>query len=103
MYDSVATLKGNPTVTYDSYLNETIVYVDKTVYVMPRGVYASEFYNAAQAGLHPSITFDLAHRDDYDGEKLIEWNGKLYNIIRADWKAQRDGISLVCEERVNNG
>jgi len=34
---------------------------------------------------------------------LIEWEGKLYNIIRTDWNAQRDKISLICEERVENG
>ena len=102
MYDSVATLKGNPTTTFDEYGNELVSYTDNTVYVMPRSVYQSEFYNASQNGLHPSITFTLTNRADYDGERLIEWNGKLYNIIRADWSAQRDSIALVCEERIGN-
>lgn len=103
MYDSVATLKANPVVTYDAYGNEVITYTDRDVFVQPRGVYSSEFYNAAQAGLHPSITFELTNRADYSGERLIEWEGQLYNIIRADWTAQRDRISLICEERVANG
>lgn len=103
MYDDIATLKAPSTSSYDSYGNETLTYTDNVVYVMPRGVYNSEFYNAAQAGLHPSITFELTNRADYNGEKLIEWNGKLYEVIRADWTAQRDKISLVCEERVHNG
>ena len=100
MYDSIATLKGEPTVTYDTYGNEVITYQDNQVYVMPRGVYNAEFYNAAQAGLHPSITFELTNKEDYNGEKLIEWNGVLYNVIRTDWTAQRDKISLICEERI---
>lgn len=100
MYESVATLKSNPVATYDEYGNETLTYTDKQVFVQPRGVYNSEFYNAAQAGLHPSITFELSHKADYSGEKLIEWEGKTYNVIRADWTAQRDRISLVCEERI---
>ena len=103
MYDSVATLKGEPTVTYDEYGNEVITYQDTEVYVMPRGVYQAEFYNAAQAGLHPSITFVLTNREDYHGERLLEFEGRLYNIIRTDWTAQRDSISRICEERVNNG
>lgn len=103
MYDSVATLKANPVVTYDAYGNEVITYTDRDVFVQPRGVYSSEFYNAAQAGLHPSITFELTNRADYSREKLIEWEGQLYNIIRADWTAQRDKIILICEERVANG
>ena len=103
MYDSIATLKGEPITTYDEYGNEVITYTDNEVYVMPRGVYNAEFYNAAQAGLHPSITFVLTNKEDYKGEKLIEWDGVLYNVIRTDWTAQRDSISLICEERVHNG
>lgn len=103
MYDSIATLKSVSTSSYESYGNETIVYSNKDVYVQPRSVYQSEFYNASQTGLHPSITFTLTNRADYDGERLIEWNGKLYNVIRADWSAQRDAINLICEERVENG
>lgn len=103
MYDSVAILKGNPTTTFDEYGNEQVSYTDNTVYVMPRSVYQAEFYNAAQNGLHPSITFVIANRADYNDERLIEWQGVLYNVIRVDWNAQRDAISLICEERINNG
>ena len=100
MYDSIATLKGEPIITYDEYGNEVITYTDNEVYVSPRGVFNSEFYNAAQAGLHPSVTFVITNKADYNGERLIEWNGVLYNVIRTDWTAQRDSISLICEERI---
>ena len=103
MYDSIATLKGEPTTSFDEYGNEVITYAERNVFVQPRGVFNAEFYNAAQAGLHPSITFDLANKLDYNGERLIEWDGKSYNEIRTDWTAQRDRISLICEERVHNG
>lgn len=103
MYDSIATLYGPSTVSYDTYGNEVITHTTTDVYVMPMGVYNAEFYNAAQAGLHPSITFELTNRADYNGEKLIEWEGKMYSVIRTDWNAQRDSIRLICEERVNNG
>ena len=103
MYESVATLKAYGTPTYDEYGNEVPNITETEVYVMPRGVYNAEFYNAAQAGLHPSITFELTNRADYNGEKLIEWEGKDYEVIRVDWTGQRDNISLVCQERVHNG
>ncbi len=103
MYDSVATLKAYGTPTYDGYGNEIQNITTTQVFVQPRGVYNAEFYNAAQAGLHPSITFELTNRADYHGEKVIEWEGKDYNIIRTDWDAQRDAIRLICEERVHNG
>ena len=103
MYDSVATLKAYGTPTYDEYGNEVQNVTETTVFVQPRGVYQSEFYNAAQAGLHPSLTLFLTNREDYSGQKVLEFEGKDYNVIRVDWNAQRDGISLICEERVHNG
>lgn len=103
MYDTVITLKKQNPPTYDTYGNEVITYTDRVVFAMPRGVYNAEFYNAAQAGLHPEITFELTNKADYDYEKLIEYDGELYNVIRTDWTAQKDKISLVCERRVHNG
>lgn len=101
MYDSVAYLLKDDTKTYDEYLNEHIVRTRRMVYVQPRGVYNSEFYNASIVGLHPSITLTLTNRADYEGEKVVEFEGKLYNVIRTDWKAQRDAINLILEEQTN--
>lgn len=102
MYDSTAILKKEKSRTYDKYANEIITYEDREVFVYPRSVYASEFYNAAQAGLNPSITLELANRADYEGETLVQYDSKLYTVIRADWRAQRDNLSLVLEE-LNDG
>lgn len=101
MYDSVATLISYGTPTYDTYGNEVLPETTTTVFVQPRGVYQSEFYNAAQLGLKPSLTLFIANKADYNGQKILTYEGKEYSVIRVDWTAQRDGISLVCEERVN--
>jgi len=103
MYDGIAILKAYGEPTYDGYGNEFIPEIGTTVFVQPRGVYQSEFYNAAQLGLKPSITLYMTNRADYDGQKVLVYEGKEYSVIRADWSAQRDGISLICEERVHNG
>ena len=100
MYESVATLKSPATVTYDSAGNEIMTYNTRLIYVQPRPVYSSEFYQAAQAGLHPSITFEITNRADYNGEKLLEWNGAEYDILRADWTGMKDKLRLVCQERI---
>lgn len=100
MFDSVAILKKETGRTYDSYANEIITYQDRQVYVHARGVYNAEFYNAAQAGLHPSITLELTNREDYQGETLVEFEGKTYDVIRTDWSADRDNISLILQERI---
>lgn len=103
MYDGIAILKAYGAPSFDEFGNETTPVTETTVYVQPRGVYQSEFYNAAQAGLHPSITFVLANKADYSGQSVINWEGEDYNVIRTDWDAQRDEIRLICEKRVHNG
>ena len=103
MYDGIAILKSYSNEGFDKYGNKTTKEVKRTVFVQPRGVYASEFYNAAQLGLKPSLTLFMTNRNDYQGEKVLEFNGKEYSVIRVDWNAQRDGIFLICEERVRNG
>lgn len=102
MYDDVAKLIKFNEQTFDKYGNAEKTATERTVYVMPRGVYASEFYNAAQLGIKPSVTLTLSNRAEYENEKILEYNGVLYDVIRVDWNAQRDQISLVCEERAGN-
>ena len=103
MYDDVAKLIDYETTGYDSYGNKATSASETTIYVQPRGVYSSEFYNASQLGLKPSITFEIANREDYGGQKIIEFHGIQYTVIRVDWTAQRDKCSLICEERLQNG
>ena len=102
MYDGVATLMafGEPIV--DDAGNEIPTVTETDVFVQPRGVYQSEFYNAAQVGLKPSLTLFIANKTDYSGQKVLRYEGQEYDVIRVDWSAQRDGISLVCEERVGS-
>lgn len=103
MYDGVATLRAYGASVYDEYGNQKPEIIETEVYVQPRGVYQSEFYNAAQLGLKPSVTLFIANREDYSGQKVLTFEGRDYDVVRVDWSAQRDGISLVCEERVKNG
>lgn len=103
MYDGVAILKSYGPPTYDEYGNAIREVTEKTVFVQPKGVYSSEYYNAAQLGLKPSITLFISNHVDYEGQKELTFNGKDYSVVRVDWAAQRDGISLICEERVNHG
>ena len=103
MYDGIATLKAYAAITRDEYGNPMTTIEETTVYVQPRGVYQSEFYNASQLGLKPSLTLYISNRADYNGQKYLEYEGKDYEVIRTDWNAQRDGISLICEERIRSG
>lgn len=103
MYEDVATLISYGASTFDEYGNESITTEKTTVYVRSRGVYQSEYYNAAQLGLKPSITLEISNREDYHDEKVVEFQNRIYTVIRVDWDADRDRVSLICEERTNNG
>ena len=99
MFDSIATLYLLKSTSYDSEGNEIQVFEKNTVFCYARGVYHSEYYEAAQNGLHPSVNLTIANREDYHGEMLVGFDGKLYNVIRVDWTASRDKIALVLQER----
>lgn len=103
MYDSTAILISEAVVDYDSAGNPIKERTFSEVFVQPRSVYQSEVYNAAQIGLRPSLTLFIANREDYHEERVLEYKGREYSVIRTDWNAQRDGISLICEERSQNG
>lgn len=102
MFEGTAILK-KAVVTQDEALNEIETYTERTVFVRPRSVYASEFYQAAAVGLKPSLTLVLASFADYEGEKLVEYNGKEYTVTRVFRRPDRDSVELTLEERVVNG
>lgn len=102
MYEATAKLYKETGRTLDDYGNEVLTYSTREVFVYRRSVYRAEFYNAAQAGLHPTITLTMTNIADYEGEKLVEFEGKLYDLVRVDWNGQRDRVSLIFEERTRN-
>ncbi len=65
-----------------------------------RSVGYSEYYAARSAGIEPSIVFVLALAEDYAGEKIVEWNGSRYRVVRT-WM-QGDGIEITCEAATND-
>ncbi len=65
-----------------------------------RSVGYSEFYAARSAGIEPSVVFVLALAEDYAGEKIVEWNGGRYRVVRT-WM-QGDGIEITCEAATND-
>ena len=60
-------------------------------------VYQSEFYNAQQQGLKPTLRLLISNLNYEDEEELIYMN-KHYTIIRVD-RADNENIALVCEKR----
>ncbi len=71
----------------------------KKIYAKKQSVKTSEYYNAVQIGLSPSIEF-VIKRLNYSNEEELEWNNERYSIIRTvDPKNQFD-IVLVCGKKI---
>lgn len=52
-------------------------------YCRINSVTRSEFYTAREHGIEPLFTFALSEYADYNGEKIVEYNGKRYRVIRS--------------------
>lgn len=61
-------------------------------------IYQSEYYNARQQGLKPSLRIVISNLN-YNDEEELEYKGKIYTIIRVD-SIDYENIALVCEKRV---
>lgn len=55
----------------------------KMCYCRINSVTRSEFYTAREHGIEPLFTFSLSEYADYNGEKIVEYNGKRYRVIRS--------------------
>lgn len=60
-------------------------------------VYQSEFYNASQQGLKPSLRLLISDLN-YSDEPELEYMQCRYSIIRVD-KVSNEELALVCEKR----
>lgn len=97
MFDTVATLYTE-TVSQDAMLNECVTYTPKPIQVrQTRSITRNEYYQAAAQGLKPSAVL-VVFFGDYDGEKVVEWQGKIYRITRAYQSPSSDSLELTIEE-----
>ena len=71
-----------------------------TVFAEIRSVSNSEFYRAKEADIEPAYIFRLTDYADYGGQKLIEWSGKRYRVVRTYTKSQ--SIEITVEEATND-
>ena len=62
-----------------------------------RSVTQNEFYRAAEQDLHPDIVITISTQADYNGEKMVAYNDKLYDVIRTYWAG--DEVELTLAER----
>lgn len=67
---------------------------ERAVFAVECGVKRNEFYQAQAIGMSPTITFQC-FSFDYEGEKIVRYNGKEYRVIRS-YPLDGERLELVC-------
>lgn len=55
----------------------------RTVFCGVRSIGQKEFYEAQAVDFYPEIKFILADHLDYEGERLCEYKGQRYSVLRT--------------------
>jgi len=72
----------------------------ENIFADKKSIKQSEFYQASAVGLKPELTF-IIRTIDYENEPMLEYNSKIYNIIRT-YEKEDEFIELICQGVVNN-
>ena len=95
--------QGPPAV--DDNGNEISIVRSRQVFCEVKSVTRSEFYQAGQQGLHPSVVFVISNPMDYDGEKKLKWKDArgreiTYDVIRVYQNPETGEVELTAEEKI---
>lgn len=99
--DSVATLIQE-TITVNAIGQEQKEETTRQVFCRSRSITRNEWYEAANAGLKPEVVLILSTQLDYEGEKLVEWQGTRYTVVRTYQAPDSDELELTLQEEVAN-
>ena len=91
---SVLTLVGESPAEHGIF--DTHAETKRVVFCEVRSVGYQEFYRALEQDLHPTFVFRLADYAEYQGEKICEYDGVRYRIVRT--YIDRYAIELTVEE-----
>lgn len=72
-------------------------YTRKNVYAAVNSASAKEFFEGGKIGIRPDFRMTV-FGGDYDGEEVLEYDGKLYSIYRT-YQSGTDLIELYVEAR----
>ena len=95
--EDVARLITERYIGQDSDGNPTLKRYATEIFCKVGAVSRNEFYRAAEHDLHPDLVITISHKIDYNGEKLVMYNGKLYDVIRSYWAG--DEVELTLTEK----
>lgn len=69
------------------------------VFAKVQSISSKEFYNAGNSDLKPVYKFSDVYRDEYNNEKIVEYEGERLFVYRT-YQLSPDKIELYVERRV---
>lgn len=69
----------------------------RQVYCDVGSITRTEWYDAGRNGMQPAYVFTM-FAPDYQGEKIVEFEGKRYGVYRT-WIARNETIEVYVEEK----
>lgn len=89
------------TVDPDAIGNQRPVETRTTILCSVKSAGRNDFYSGAAAGLRPEYVFTV-HAYEYGGERIVEFEGKRYRVIRT-YQTGIEEIELTVERVIGNG
>ena len=83
----------------DEYGDPTTTETRREVFCDKVSIGQKEFYQAHAVGLQPEMKLVIADYLDYDGERLVEYDGQIYRVLRT-YRAGQE-LELVVYREVN--
>lgn len=72
------------------------------VFAEIQSVKMSEFYTALNDGIQPEYIFKLTDYSDYNGQKLIRYDGNLYDVVRTYTPVDGQTINITVKKHEVN-
>lgn len=98
MYNDVIKLIST-TETIDDAGDIVITPSEREIFCSVKSIGQTEFYQAQALGLKPEIKFVIANAEDYEGEKTLKYNSKIYEVVRTYKKGEE--LEITCEGGVH--
>lgn len=83
----------------DEFGDPVVTEIRREVFCRLASIGQKEFYQAHAVGLQPEIKFVLADYLDYSDESLVEYEARLYRVLRT-YRTDQE-IELICYREVN--
>ena len=94
MTDDICYLVKETAAGTDSNGNEIIKKTEHRKFCKVRSATRNEYYDAATDELRPEYIIEISHSVDYEGEKIVKYKDKYYDVTRTYYDGDAVELTL---------